>query len=131
MRVVFDTNIFISAFAVRGTQAEKALLKVIRRTDDLIISKAILDEVLSVLANKFNKDIESLSRTALFISEIAEMVKPEGRLHILRDAPDNRILECAIIGNADAVITGDKEMLRLKEYKGIKIISLKDYLSND
>jgi len=47
---------------------------------------------------------------------------------LLQDETDNKILECATAGKADAIVTGDKEMLKLGSYKGIKIISLKDYL---
>jgi putative PIN family toxin of toxin-antitoxin system len=56
------------------------------------------------------------------------LVKPGGRLKIFRDEPDNRILECAIYGEADLLVTGDKEILQQREYQGVKIISLKEYL---
>ncbi len=56
------------------------------------------------------------------------MVKPTKRVRLLKDEPDNRILECAIYGKADLLVTGDKEILRLREYEGVKIISLKEYL---
>jgi putative PIN family toxin of toxin-antitoxin system len=62
------------------------------------------------------------------LSELGELVKPTPKISIFKDDPDNRILECAIHGEADALVTGDKEMLRLKEYSGIKMISLKKYI---
>ena len=46
----------------------------------------------------------------------------------MRDEPDNRILECAAFGKAGLIVAGDKEMLRLKEYVGVKIASLREYL---
>jgi predicted nucleic acid-binding protein len=55
-------------------------------------------------------------------------VKPARRVKILKDESDNRILECTIYGKADLLVTGDKEILQLREYKGLKIISLKEYL---
>lgn len=128
MRVVFDANIFVSAFAIPGGQADEALKRAIDGTDRLIISKNILDEVLTVLARKFSRDAEAISRTALFISDISETVKPERTLGLLRDSGDNRVLECAIAGKADAVVTGDKEMLGLREFEGVSIVSLKNYL---
>jgi len=128
MRVVFDTNIFISAFAIPGSLTEKAILKVIEGGDILVISKEIINEVLSVLSSKFSRDKEALSHVAVILSELGELVKPIQRISIFKDNPDNRILECAIHGKADALVTGDKEILRLREYKGIKIISLKEYL---
>ncbi len=128
MRVVIDTNIFISAFIFPNSQAEKALIKIINDSDLLIISKEIIDEILSVLASKFSREKEELSRLAVYISEIAHIVYPQIKINVLSDEPDNRIIECAISGNAEFVVTGDKKMLALKEYGRIKIISLKNYL---
>jgi len=128
VRLVFDTNIFISAFVIPGSLAEKAILKIIEGVDCLLISRYILDEVLSVLSSKFGRDREALSHVALILSELTEWVRPGKRVKILRDEPDNRILECAIYGGAALLVTGDKEILRLKEYKGVKIISLKEYV---
>ncbi len=76
------------------------------------VGKAIIkivegDEVLIV-----SKDILELSR----------------RIHVFKDVADNKILECAFAGKASAIVTGDKEMLEFREFKGIKIISLNEYL---
>jgi putative PIN family toxin of toxin-antitoxin system len=128
VRVVFDTNIFISAFVIPGSLAEKAILRIIEQADSLLISKDIIDEVLSVLSLKFGSDREGLSHVAVTLSDLAELVKPARRIHLLKDEPDNRILECAIHGKADLLVTGDKEILQLQEYKGVKIINLKQYL---
>jgi putative PIN family toxin of toxin-antitoxin system len=128
VRVVFDTNIFISAFVIPGSLAEKAILKIIEEKDSLWISKDIIDEVLSVLSSKFGRDREGLSHVAVTLSELAELVKPARRIKLFRDEPDNRVLECAIYGKADLLVTGDKEILQLGEYRGVKIISLKEYL---
>ncbi len=130
MRVVFDTNIFISAFVIPGSLAEKAILKIIEGVDCLLISREILDEVLSVLSSKFGRDREALSHVALILSDLAEWVKPGKRVKVFKDEPDNRIVECAIYGGAALLVTGDKEILRLKEYKGVKIISLKEYVES-
>ena len=131
MRVVFDTNIYISALAIPGSQAEQALSRILDGPDTLLISKAILDELLSILAGKFSRDPESLSQVAVIVTEMAEVVKPQDRVKVLKDDPDNRVLECAEAGHADAIVTGDKEMLRLKQYQGIRLISLRDYLARE
>jgi putative PIN family toxin of toxin-antitoxin system len=128
VRVVFDTNIFISVFVIPGSQAEKAIVKIIESGDYLIISKEIIDEVLSVLSSKFSHDREALSRIAVYLSEVAELVCPTERIRIFKDEPDNRIIECALKGKSDVVVTGDKEMLKIKQFRGIRIISLKEYL---
>jgi len=83
---------------------------------------------LTVLANKFSHDREELARVAVLLGEIAEMIHPQIRLQVLEDEPDNRILECAIAGKAEAIVTGDKAILQLGDYQRIRILSLKDYL---
>ena len=128
MRLVFDTNIFISAFVIPYSKAAKAILKILEGTDSLIISKEIINEVLSVLSSKFHRDSEAISHTALYLSDLSQIVKPVKKIHILEDDPDNRVLECALHGKADAIVTGDKEMLKLKQFEGVRILSLKEYL---
>jgi uncharacterized protein len=128
MRVVFDTNIFISALAIPGSLAEKAVSRIIEGRDELVISPDIIKEVLSVLSLKFGRDREALSHVAVILSELGELVEPKQTVRVLKDEPDNRILECATFGKADIIVTGDKEMLRLREYMGVKIASLREYL---
>lgn len=129
MRVVFDTNIFISALVFPGSQAEKAIQKIIKR-DTLLISKAIINEVLLVLSRKFSSGPEELSRVAVHLAELGEIVRPAKKVSVFQDETDNRIIECALGGRADVIVTGDKEMLTLKEYRGTTIISLREYLSS-
>jgi putative PIN family toxin of toxin-antitoxin system len=130
VRVVFDSNIYISALVVPGGQAERALSRILDGTDILLISKPILDEVLAALAGKFSRDPEALSQTAVILTEMAEVVKPEHSVGVFKDDPDNRILECAEAGRADCIVTGDKTMLRLKQYQDIRLISLREYLAS-
>ena len=130
MRVVFDTNIFISAFVIPGSLAEKAVSRIIEGRDELVISPDIIKEVLSVLSSKFGREREALSHVAVILLDLGEWVRPDQRVRVFRDEPDNRMLECAVFGKAELIVTGDKEMLRLKEYMGIKIASLRDYLES-
>ena len=128
MRVVFDTNIFISAFAIPGSRAEEAIRRVVNGQDSLIISKAILEELLTTLARKFSRDQEELAHIAVFLAEIGTVVHPKRRVRILKDDPDNRVLECAAAGRADAVVTGDRAMLSVGRYHEIPILPLATYL---
>lgn len=128
MKAVFDTNIFVSALAIPGGQAERAIDLVLDARVNLCISKEIIHEVLGVLAQKFAKGPEELSRTAVFLSELAELVAPRKKLAVLDDEPDNRILECAATGNADVIVTGDRAMLNLKKYQETRILSLRQFL---
>lgn len=130
MKVVFDTNIYISAFVISGSLAEKAILKILKENHTLFISKEIIDEILSVLARKFCYDREFLSRTAVFLSEIAEIVHTKEKIDILKDKGDNKIIECAMAAKADVIVTGDKELLSLANYENIRIITLRDFLKS-
>jgi uncharacterized protein len=130
VKVVFDTNILVSALVYPGGRGEAALQRVLDEKDQLVLSQPILDELLGVLARKFSRDAEALAHVAVFLSELSVVVKPRQRLHVVGDDPDNRILECAIAGHADAIVTGDRAMLALREYRGVRIISLREYLGN-
>ena len=127
MKAVFDTSIYISALAIPGGQAERAI-DIVNARADLYISKEIIHEILGVLGQKFSKGAEELSRTALFLSELADVVTPRRKLTILDDKPDNRILECAVTADADAIVTGDRAMLGLGTFQGIRILSLRQFL---
>ena len=129
MKVVFDTNVLVSALVFPGGRGEEALLRVVAEYDELVLSRPIVDELLGVLSRKFARDSEELARVALFLADVGTMVKPRRRLTVLKDAADNRILECALAGRAQVVVTGDKALLALKEYRGVRVLSLADYLA--
>ena len=128
MKAVFDTNIFISAIALPGSRAEAAILRVVEDDVQLVISREIILEILDVLARKFDRNVEELARLAVYLADLAEVVTPRRRLKVLKDDPDNRILECAVTGKVNVIVTGDQAMLQLGIYRGIRILSLKDFL---
>ncbi len=128
MRVVFDTNIYVSAFVLPGFSADRAMQRIFDGHDTLLISKPILDELLTTLAHKFSRDSDALSRTALLLTELAELIQPKERVRVFDDDPDNRVLECAIAGQAKAIVTGDKAMLAVEISHGVRLLSLSAYL---
>ncbi|MGZ9135644.1 MAG: putative toxin-antitoxin system toxin component, PIN family [Candidatus Deferrimicrobiaceae bacterium] len=128
MRVVFDSNVLLAALMFPGGRADAAVARILEGRDALILSLPIIREILSVLASKFSRDKEELSRVAVVLGEIGTIVDPSRRLSVLRDEPDNRILECAVEGKAEVIVTGDKAMLALGEYEAIRLITLADYL---
>jgi uncharacterized protein len=129
VRAVFDSNIYVSAFAIPGGRAEAAVLKAVEGEAQLVISKAIIHELLGVLARKFGRDAEELARIAVFLAELADVVQPRRRIEVLRDDTDNRILECAVTGHADVIVTGDRAMLEIGEYQGVRIVALREFLT--
>ena len=108
--------------------AEAAMRRIVEEQDVLLISAPILDELLGVLARKFARNGEELARVAVFLSDLAVTVRPRTRLRVVADDPDNRILECAVAGHAAVIVTGDRALLALREYQGVRIISLREYL---
>jgi len=128
VRVVFDTNILVSALVFPGGHGEAALRRIIEETDQLVLSRPILDELLDVLGRKFARDAEELAHVAVFLTDLAVVVAPKRRLRVVKDEPDNRILECAVAGRAQAIVTGDKTLLALKRYGNIRMPALRDYL---
>lgn len=129
MKVVFDTNVLVAALVFPGGRGEAAVRRILDEQDQLVLSKPILDELLGVLARKFSRDAEELARVALFLSDLSLAVRPRKRLHVVKDEPDNRVLECAVAGRADMIVTGDKNLLELREYRGVRIVSLREYLA--
>ena len=127
-RVVFDTNVFLSALTFGGKPEvvfEMARAGQIR----MVVSPSILAELASVLKNKFAWDDEDVREALMVVGRHADLVKPGLRLRVLEDDADNRILECAVEGRADWIFSGDHHLLGLKEFRGIPIARVSDFLS--
>jgi uncharacterized protein len=131
MRVVFDTNVYVSALVFPGGRADAALRRAIEGEHRVLISRPIVDELLGVLARKFSRDPEELSRVALFVDDLCEMVVPGEPVGDLPDLPDNRILECALAGQAALIVTGDRAMLRLASWRGIRLATVAAFLDDE
>ncbi len=128
MRVVFDTNIYISAFITPGGRGETAFLTAVDGRFRLFTSIPILTETAHKLTGKFRWDREHMAEAVQHIATVAEVVRPRRRLTVLTDDPDNRILECARAARADFVVTGDKHLLRLGRFGAARIVTLADFL---
>lgn len=128
MRVVFDTNIYVSAFAIPDGRAEEAYLHALRGRFELFTSVPILTETATVLQSKFDWTEEKAREMVQTISRIAHVVTTTSRLRVVIDEPDNRILECACQAQADFIVSGDRHLLALKAYQGVQMIRLADFL---
>lgn len=128
MRVVFDTNIFISAFVIPGGNAEEAYLHAVRGTFELFSSVSILTETANTLRTKFGWSDAKVQDLLRSISKTATVLKTEPHLHVVRDEPDNRILECALLAEADIILTGDRHLLSLERYRDTSLVKLADFL---
>jgi uncharacterized protein len=131
MRVVFDTNIYISAFITPGGRGEAAYLKAVKGDVELVTSVPILTELAGKLRGKFHWEDGQIKAAVRHVAAVASVVKPVERLSLLADEPDNRILECAKEGRAGLIVTGDRHLLGLGEYEGIAIVSLAAFLDGN
>jgi len=129
VKVVFDTNIYISAFVIPGGNAERAYLKAVDGDFELCTSIAILTELARKLDEKFGWEKEQIERLMMSIGNLANTFKTSPRLKVLSDDPDNRILECALDATAEFIVTGDKHLLNLTSYQNIEIINLSAFLA--
>jgi putative PIN family toxin of toxin-antitoxin system len=128
LKVVFDTNIFISAFVIPGGKAEAAYSHALRKDFTLYSSVAILTETAQKLREKFGWQQDKITSLLKVIAKVAMVIKTEPHLHLLADEPDNRVLECAEAASADFVVTGDKHLLFLKQFQNSTIVRLSDFL---
>ena len=128
LKVVFDTNIFISAFVIPGSQGEEVYLHCLKGHFTLYSSVAILTETAQKLRDKFGWQEKKIARLLKAISKVATIIKTKPHIHLLTDDPDNRILECAMAVKADFIVTGDKHLLSLKHFQNIRILKLSDFL---
>ena len=128
MRVVIDTNILISAIFWGGKP--KRLLNSVRRGEVIFLTtETLLAELRKVLTSKDRPFRLSDKDTDIIIDHlkgIAHLVSPTIKINVCRDEPDNRVLECALDGGADSIVTGDNDLLDLKTFKGIRIVRIND-----
>lgn len=130
-RVVLDTNVLISAsIQPRGLPAQ--CLFWIYDNAELIASEQLLTEFESRLARpKFAKYISESQRHSVFqdVVRVALLVQLTGTLKACRDPDDDAILETALRGEADFLVTGDKDLLVLHPFQGIPIVSPQVFLA--
>ncbi len=129
IKVVFDTNVYISAFITKKGKAEEAYLLAVRGKVCLYSSVPIITEMAGKLREKFSWEDEAIKKAVMHVSRVATVVKPSTHIKILNDMPDNRILECARHVKADLIVTGDKHLLDLKEFEGTRIVRITEFLS--
>lgn len=83
----------------------------------------------SGLRRRFPQIDEVAVERALAIIEKAEVVEPEERISICRDPADDKFFECALAGSADYIVTEDKDILAVGEYRGVKPITADDFMA--
>ena len=123
MRVVFDTNVLLSATLWDKSEAQKLFFELINRDVIIHSSVEILSEYKKVLKRDFHYSDEEVASILETVLATLTLVEPVERVQIVKDDPeDNKIIECALAAHADYIISYDLHLLNLKEYNGINIV---------
>jgi uncharacterized protein len=131
LKIVLDTNVLIAAF-ISPSGRSYELLERCATLHSIICSEFILEELREKLVNKFKRetrDVDSvidLLRTRIQLVVPVMFEEPIGR-----DLEDEPILGTAVAGEAERIITGDKDLLSLESYRGIKIVKPSEFLTED
>jgi len=125
-RVVLDANILVSAFFWEGN--EQDLLRRCREGEiHSITSTHVLGELERVLLRKFKMPEEMVRDYVKEVIMLSDLVFPKGDLRVIEQDPaDDLVLETVVLGEADAIVTGDNHLLQLGSYKGVEIWKAKE-----
>ena len=128
-KVLLDSNIFISALGWKG-KPRVIFDKCLHGELELITSADQLDELMRVMDYPKFTFTEEQKQTLLgIITATATVVDIPKKLNVIKEDPDdNAILETAVVGNADYIVSGDPHLLKLGEFGRIKIVTAHDFL---
>ena len=128
-RVVSDTNVWLSALYYSGNEAE-----IVHQIEEgkvtSVTSNFILEELKEKMITKFETPSFAANGTVAYINSISEIVTVKGKELGLRDPEDNKVLETAVVGKCNFLITGDKDLLTVKKYQNIQIVNAAQFLNN-
>ena len=128
-KATLDTNILISALGWKG-KPKQVFVKMLKGEIKLVISDKQFDELERVLDYpKFLFTEEQKKRFKALVLSVATLVTPKEKISIVKEDPDDdMVLECGIAADVDYIVTGDTNLLKLKEFRGIKIRTAKEFL---
>lgn len=127
-RVVNDTNVWLSALYFSGKPAQIVQFIEEKRAIS-ITSNFILNELKDKMLVDFHTPSFAANATVSYIKSISELVPIRGKDFGLRDEADNKVLETAVVGTCNFLITGDKDLLTLERYNDIQIVTPAQFLA--
>jgi putative PIN family toxin of toxin-antitoxin system len=130
LRIVFDTNVLISAFVFPGGAPEVAFRAALSGRITLVTSPALLAELARVLADGFGWEDVMVETAVRQVARIGMVVRPSGMISVIREDPDDdHVLEAAREGAADVTASGDRHLLGLlPSWEGIRIVRVAELL---
>ena len=122
MRVFLDTNVLISAFATRGLGAD--VVNLVLAEHQLVLGESVLREFSRVLGDKMGASAQTTKEAVAFLRANAVVVSDAPDLGItVRDADDEAVLNEAVAGLAEVLVTGDKDLLELTTRAPVRILN--------
>ena len=130
VRVVYDTNILISSiFWARGN-THKLVELAIERSVTNFTSSDMLNELTKVLRVNFEQSEEIVKRQVALLVEYSTVVNLTEKLSVVKDdTDDDKVIECAVAADAQFIVSGDHHLLKLKSFRGIKIVAPAEFLN--
>ncbi|MCL5029270.1 MAG: putative toxin-antitoxin system toxin component, PIN family [Bacteroidetes bacterium] len=128
MRIVIDSNIWISVFINNDSQS--FIKKILDREIEIISSSRQVEEVSNVLSRPKIKNViahELIEEFLILFFKSVDIVETKIKIKVCRDEKDNFILETAISGSVDYIVTEDKDLLVLNPYETVKIVTAKEF----
>lgn len=130
MKAVLDTNILISAFVFPGGPPELVYRAVLEGRVTLVTSPTLLAEFGRVLTDKFGWDASMVEEAVAQVARVGEVVRPAETVRVVAEDPaDDRVLEAAEAAAADAIVSGDRHLLRLGTWHAIRIEDASSFVS--
>ena len=129
LKVGLDTNVIVSGLNFQKSNPAKILLLVALEEITNFISRPILNETRRILVDKFFWTREEVESAEVWLKTFSKSVNPKSHISVIADDPDHRILECAVEGQADFIISGDHHLTNLENYQGIKIVAPATFLA--
>lgn len=130
LKVTPDTNILVSAL-IYGGKPEQIYRLVLEKQLLAVTSPLLIAELTETLIKKFHFDLNRIRQLEKIIKRHFQIIYPKKTVKLLKDEDDNRVLEVAFEGKCEYIITGDKELLGLKTFDGIKIVTSDQFLKRD
>ena len=131
LRFVFDTNVIVSALLLDGSVPRQSFDKALS-LGRILLSLPALTELNDVLSRqRFNKYLleEERLRFQAALVRGAELIEIMVEIPACRDPKDDKFLELAVCGNADCIISGDQDLLVLNPFRGIPVLTPREFLS--
>lgn len=127
MKIVIDTNVLISGVFFGGFP-RKILTSIVNQKIIACATTEIINEYEEIVQEMIDRKQGHINKSILSpLIRVMEIINPISHIEVCRDPDDNKFLECAKDSNALYIVSGDKDLLVIKEYENIQIVTAKDF----